>query len=233
MTPETLNGSTPPVSGLDAAHLSSALPRYAEALGLALSPAQGTQINFRQGEFVFGKESIERRHRLASVGLVSLLLLGLMGGDFYLHYHQKEKKFLELKQALRSEFTKTFPQTKNVSNEVEQTRAAINERKKNAEFLGVGEESPLEVLKVVTAGIPTEVRIDVTDMVIDGNKVRIEAQTDSYDSVDRIRGGLMKVGHFQEVNVSDAKISADQSKVSFRIQLTMTEGSKDERKRNS
>ncbi|MDC4222921.1 MAG: hypothetical protein MPW15_01400 [Candidatus Manganitrophus sp.] len=116
---------------------------------------------------------------------------------------------------------------------MEQTRAAINERKKNAEFLGVGEESPLEVLKVVTAGIPTEVRIDVTDMVIDGNKIRIEAQTDSYDSVDRIRGGLMKVGHFQEVNVSDAKISADQSKVGFRIQLTMTEGKKDERKRSS
>ncbi|MCG3113094.1 MAG: pilus assembly protein PilM [Candidatus Manganitrophus sp. SB1] len=232
MTPETLSGS-PPMAGLDTAHFSTALPRYAEALGLALSPAQGTQINFRQGEFVFGKESIERRHRLTSVGLVSLILLGLIGGDFYLHYHQKEKKFQALKQELRSEFTKTFPQTKNVSNEVEQTRAAINERKKNAEFLGVGEESPLEVLKVVTAGIPTEVRIDVTDMVIDGNKIRIEAQTDSYDSVDRIRGGLMKVGHFQEVNVSDAKISADQSKVGFRIQLTMTEGKKDERKRSS
>lgn len=233
MTPEAPNEYMPPIAGLDAAHLSTALPRYAEALGLALSPMQGTQINFRQGEFVFGKESIERRHRLASVGLVSLLLLGLMGGDFYLHYHQKEKKFQELKQELRSEFTKTFPQTKNVSNEVEQTRAAINERKKSAEFLGVGGESPLEVLKGVTAGIPMEIRIDVTDMVIDGNKIRIEAQTDSYDSVDRIRGGLMKAGRFQEVNVSDAKISADQTKVSFRIQLTVTEGNKDERKRSS
>lgn len=232
MAPETPTGS-PSIAGLDAAHFSTALPRYAGALGLALSPAQGTQINFRQGEFVFGKESIERRHRLASVGLVSLILLGLIGGDFYLHYHQKEKKFQALKQALRSEFNKTFPQTRSVSNEVEQTRAAINERKRSGDFLGVGEESPLDVLKGVTAGIPAEVRIDVSDMVIDGDKVRIEAQTDSYDSVDRIRGGLMKVGHFQEVNVSDAKISADQSKVSFRIQLTMTEGNKIERKRNS
>jgi general secretion pathway protein L len=233
MTPEALNESMPPIAGLDAAHLSTTLPRYAEALGLALSPMQGAQINFRQGEFVFGKESIERRHRLVSVGLVSLVLLGLMGGDFYLHYHQKEKKYQELKQELRSEFMKTFPETKNVSNEVEQTRAAIAERKKSGDFLGIGEESPLEVLKGVTAGIPMEVRIDVTDMVIDGNKVRIEAQTDSYDSVDRIRGGLMKAGHFQEVNVSDAKISADQTKVSFRIQLTMAEGNKDERKRSS
>jgi len=233
MTPEAPNESLPPIAGLDAAHLSTALPRYAEALGLALSPAQATQINFRQGEFIFGKESIERRHRWVSIGLVSLGLLALMGGDFYLHYHQKEKKYQELRQELRSEFTKTFPQTKNVSNEVEQARAAISERKKNSDFLGVGEPSPLEVLKVVTAGIPTEVRIDVSDLVIDGNKIRIEAQTDSYDSVDRIRSGLMKGGYFQEVNVSDAKISADQSKVGFRIQLTMPEGGKGERKRGS
>lgn len=233
MTPEAPNEPLPPIAGLDAAHLSTALPRYAEALGLALSPAQGTQINFRQGEFIFGKESIERRHRWVSIGLVSLGLLALMGGDFYLRYHQKEKKFQELKQELRSEFTKMFPQTKNVSNEVEQTRAAIAERKRSGDFLGVGEESPLDVLKVVTAGIPAEVRIDVTELVIDGSKIRIEAQTDSYDSVDRIRGGLMRVGHFQEVNVSDAKISADQSKVSFRIQLTMPEGGKGERKRSS
>ena len=157
----------------------------------------------------------------------------MMGGDFYLHYHQKEQKYQELKQGLRSEFTALFPQTKNISNEVEQTRVAISERKRNSGFLGVGEESPLEVLKGVTAGIPTEVRIDVTELVIDGNKVRIEAQTDSYDSVDRIRGGLTKVGHFQEVNVSDAKISADQSRVGFRIQLTMPEGGKGERKRGS
>ena len=233
MTPESPNEQLPPIAGLDAAHLSTALPRYAEAIGLALSPAQGTQINFRQGEFIFGKESIERRHRWVSIGLVSLGLLALMGGDFYLHYHQKEEKYQEIKRQLRSEFNKTFPQTKNVSNEVEQTRAAIAERKRSGDFLGVGEESPLVVLKEVTAGIPMEVRIDVTDLVIDGSKIRIEAQTDSYDSVDRIRGGLMKGGHFQEVNVSDAKVSADQSKVGFRIQLTMPEGGKGERKRGS
>lgn len=229
MTPEALDSRMPPIAGLDAASLATALPRYAPALGLALPP-QGTPINFRQGEFVFGKESIERRHRLVSVGLVSLLLLGLMGGDLYLHYRQKEARYQGLKRDLRSEFTATFPQTKNVSNEVEQVRAAIGERRRTGEFLGVGEQSPLELLKEVTAGIPMEVPIDVTELVIDGNKVRIEAQTNSYDSVDRIRGGLMKVGRFQDVNVSDAKVSADQSRVSFRVQLTLGERGKGDRK---
>ncbi|MBI3805066.1 MAG: pilus assembly protein PilM [Nitrospirae bacterium] len=229
MMPEGPDERLPPIAGLAAEQLATAPRLYAPALGLALPP-QGTPINFRQGEFVFGKESIERRHRWVSIGLVFLLLVGLMGGDFYFRYRQKEARFEELKRDLRASFTQAFPQSKNVSNEVDQIRSAIGERRRTGEFLGVGEQSPLEVLKEVTAGIPMEVRIDVTELVIDGNKVRIEAQTDSYDSVDRIRGGLLKAGRYQEVSVSDAKISADQARVSFRVQLTLGERGKGDRK---
>ncbi len=215
-------GKAASVAGLESVNRDSAVHVYAQALGLALPPAEGPLINFRQGEFVFGKETIEKRNRLVSISLVALLLLGLMGGDFYLHYHQKEKRFQELKSELRESFTATFPQARNVSNEVEQARAAITELNRTGGFLGVGEESPLLVLKEISASIPKEVRIDVQELVIDGSKVRIEAQTDSFESVDRIRGGLLKVAAFKEVNVSDAKVAADQSRVGFRIQMTVT-----------
>ncbi len=223
MTPAVPNGRPVSIPGLDLNDPKIPLPVYAQALGLALPSAEGTQISFRQGEFVYGKESLERRHRWLSAGVLLLILIGIMGADFYLHYRQKETKYRELKQGLRSGFTQLFPQTKNISNEVEQVRAAITERKRTGEFLGSGEESPLAVLKIITAAIPTEIRIDVSELVIDGKKIRIEAQTDSYDSVDRIRGGMMKVGRFAEVSVSDAKIASDQSRVSFRVQMTLTE----------
>lgn len=210
------------VAGLESVNTESVSHVYAQGLGLALPPAEGSLINFRQGEFVFGKETIEKRNRMVSISLVALLLLGLMGGDFYLHYHQKERRFQDLKGELRKAFSETFPQARNVSNEVEQARAAITELNRTGDFLGVGEESPLLVLKEISAAIPKEVRIDVQDLVIDGNKVRIEAQTDSFESIDRIRGGLIKVASFKEVNVSDAKAAADQGRVGFRIQMTVT-----------
>ncbi|HZR47284.1 MAG TPA: pilus assembly protein PilM [Candidatus Manganitrophaceae bacterium] len=209
------------LAGLESVNPDSVGYLYAQGLGLALPPPEGSSINFRQGEFVFGKETIEKRNRMVSIGLVALLLLGLMGGDFYLHYSQKEKRYQELKGELRKVFAATFPQSKNVSNEVEQARAAITELNRTGGFLGVGEESPLQVLKEISAAVPKEVRIDVQELAIDGNKVRIEAQTDSFESVDRIRGGLMKVDAFKEVNVSDAKVAADQSRVGFRIQMTV------------
>ncbi|HLG22039.1 MAG TPA: hypothetical protein VI382_04430, partial [Candidatus Manganitrophaceae bacterium] len=202
---------------------------FVEAAGLALAPdgaSDGERINFRREEFVFGKETLEKRNRLVSLGLIVLLLLGLMGADLYLHYHGKETHFQNLKRQLRSSFTETFPQTKNVVNEIEQIRTMIGELDRRGAFLGAGGISPLEVLREVTTAVPPEVRIDVQELVVDGEKIRIEAQTDSYESVDRIRGGLLKSSRFQEVNVGDAKVSADQSKVSFRIQMSVAERGK-------
>lgn len=228
---EAMEGRTPSIAGFDALDPSRLSRHYVQAAALAL-PAEGTsglQINFRQGEFVFGKETIEKRHRFVSLALISLLLLGLMGADLYFRYSQKERRYQEVRREIREAFTAMFPQTKNVANEVEQTRAAISDLNRTGAFLGVGQESPLEVLKEITTGVPMEVRIDVQEFAIDGNKIRIEAQTDSYDSVDRIRNGLMKVAHFQEVNVSDAKVTSDQSKVNFRIQMSV-KGNKETKK---
>jgi len=194
---------------------------YAQAFGLALQESDGPPINFRQGTFVFGKKTIERRHRLFTFSLLTLFLLGLMGGDFYLHYQSKENRYQTLKKELRVTFTEIFPNTRNVVNEVEQTRAGITELKKTSTFLGVGESSPLTVLKKITEAIPDKIKIDVFNIVIDGGSIRIQAQTDSFESVDRIRSGIESANYFTQVEVSDAKATANKSHVRFRIKTTV------------
>lgn len=211
------------VDGMDAVEADFVSHVYAQALGLALQESDGPPINFRQGEFVYGKESIERRHQLTSIGLAGLLILGLMGGDLALHYQKKENRYQALKAQLRSTYVQAFPKTRNVVNEVEQTRAAITELKQTGGFFRLGETSPLVVLTAITQAIPEKIKIDVFDIVIDGSKVRIQAQTDSFESVDQIRGGLLKAAQFTEVEVSDAKVMADQSRVRFRIKMTVAD----------
>lgn len=211
------------MTGLEILDTTSIFHTYHMGFGLALLPMEGTQINFRRGEFVYGKETIERRNRVASIGLVALLLSALIAGDLYLRYDQKEQRYRDLKGALRETFLETFPRVRNVMNEVEQARVEIEVLKRTGDFLGVGEESPLGVLQEITARVPKEVRIDVQELVIDGRNVRILARTDSFDSVDRIRNGFLKAPRFQEVNVSDAKVMADQSQVRFRIKMKIAD----------
>ncbi|HIE64566.1 MAG: pilus assembly protein PilM [Nitrospira sp.] len=207
------------MAGLEILDTPSIFHTYHMGLGLALLPKEGTQINFRQGEFVYGKETIERRNRLASIGFVALLLFALIVGDLYLRYDHKEQRYRDLKEELRKTFLETFPGVRNVMNEVEQARVEIEVLKRTGDFLGVGEESPLKVLQEITSRVPKEVRIDVQELVIDGENVRILARTDSFDSVDRIRNGFLKAKRFREVSVSDAKVMADQSQVRFRIKM--------------
>ncbi len=224
----SLSDSSGPVSegfsmtGLEVLDTASVVHTYQMGFGLALLTMEGTKINFRRGEFVYGKETIERRNRVVSIGLVALLLSALVVGDLYLRYDLKEQRYRDLKGELRATFLETFPRVRNVMNEVEQARVEIEELNRAGSFLGVREESPLDVLKEITSRVPKEVRIDVQELVIDGSNVRILARTDSFDSVDRIRSGFLEAPRFQEVNVSDAKVMADQSQVRFRIKMKIS-----------
>ncbi|MFQ5543329.1 MAG: pilus assembly protein PilM [Nitrospiria bacterium] len=210
------------ITGMESVQANYVSYVYAQALGLAIQAGEdGPSINFRKGEFVFGKETIARRHQLVTIGVFFVVLLGLMGADLYLHSRQKEARYQTVKETLRTTFKEMFPEIRNVVNEVEQTRSAIDKLGETEHFLGVTEKSPLLVLKEITESIPTSVNIDVFDIVIDGGKVRIQAQTNSFDSVDKIRGGLLKAKHFEAVEVSDAKAMSDQSKVRFRIKMSV------------
>jgi hypothetical protein len=72
--------------------------------------------------------------------------------------------------------------------------------------------------------MPKDRVIEVSDLLIEQASIRMEAQTDSFESVEKFREALAQYERFHEVTISDAKISADQSKVRFRINITLTEG---------
>jgi type IV pilus assembly protein PilM len=194
------------------------------ALGLALRPDGPDGINFRKGEFSFGKGAAERRAQWVSIGLTLLVVAGLLLGNVYLRYQIKASRYQSLKADLRERFTKAFPQVHTVTQEVDQAKSAIDGLKRTESFLGIGELPPLLILREITMAVPKETPIEVHDLVIDGGKVRMEAQTDSFESIDRIKGGLVKVQSFRDVTISDAKAAAEPGKVSFRIQFQAGEG---------
>jgi len=196
------------------------VPTLINGIGLALQLSGGGkrgEINFRKGEFTPHREKTKGRVSLLFFLFCAILLVGLMASDLYLRSTHKENRFKELKQQIRAEFVKTFSQAKSVSNEIEQATREITLQNAVGEILGVGDLSPLFILKEMTAQIPRETPIDILDLTIDGQQIRMEAQTVSYDAVDRIRDGLKK--SFEEVTVSDAKVTADPSKVRFQLKM--------------
>jgi general secretion pathway protein L len=199
---------------------------YVQGLGLAVKSllrGQGSGLNFRSGEFAYAKEDAEvrSRWRFLAIAAAAVLLLAVVNG--YFRYASKEARYQTLKTQLRSSFQATFPQVKNVVDEVQQAKAAVAELNKKAAFFGGGDLTALGILAEISQQVPKDTRFDVQDFSIEGDKVRIEAETNTFDAVDKIKADLVRFPKFKEVSVGDAKASADQTKVRFRIAITLTE----------
>ncbi len=191
---------------------------FAQAIGLTLLPSDA--INFRQQEFTHSKEKLHGSW-FVGIGISLLLLVILAAVDFYFHTLTRERQFSQLKKTLALSFQNRFPEIQNPIDPVKQAETAIVDIRQRSDLLGIGFDSPLLLLKKITDAIPSGIKIYVTEFSVEGRRVRIEAQTTSFDSVDKIKSALMKVESFEAVSVSDAKVSDDPGRIGFRIQITL------------
>jgi len=191
---------------------------FALSVGLALLPSSA--VNFRKDEFTHSEE-IAKKGGLVVMGVSVFLLLILYLVNISLHAREKEKKFNFKKQELTASFQAAFPETQNIVDEIKQSESMIADIKKRSDLLGIGTPSPLFILKMVTDAIPRGVAIYVNEFTVEGGRVQIEAQTTSFDFVDKIKNALMKVDSFDEVTVGDAQVIADSDRVGFRMQVSV------------
>ncbi len=203
-------------------------PLFIPAIGLALkgSSLKGSlsQINFRKDEFAHG--DIEKGKKgFQRILLVSFLILLIMGvTDLGIRFSIKKSHFEKLSQQLQGEYRAIFPGSGSIINEIDQTKGAMTRLKKKETFLNFNEVTPLVVLTELTVQIPKEVKIDVNEVSIESDKIRLEGETDSFDSLDKIKTSLGNVRSFGEITVNDAKMNAEESKVRFKLEMIRKTG---------
>ncbi len=201
-----------------------------QGLGLGLrgvGNAGVSQVNFRRDEFAFQSEIKEIKGKLLAGGVVMLAILLLVSFDLYLKLDMKQRHYEDLRAGVRRVFTTTLPEVKSIVNEVQQMRSEIQElRKGSLLFSETGEEgmSMLDLMREITVRIPGDVTVDVKDLAIDRDRVAITGETDSFESVDKIRAGLQAFTGFKRVSLTHAKVGAKGDKVEFKFSISMGEG---------
>jgi hypothetical protein len=201
------------------------LAPFALAAGLAVAGGAraGTQLDFRRGEFAYGRERAGVRRRAVAAAIMAAVVLLIGGIDLGVRAAGKETRYREVHDRVRAMFREALPEVTTIVSETDQLRSAIETLAKRRAFLG-GEVGALDVLLALTDAIPKESGIAVSELVIDQDKVRIEAETVSFDWVNRIESALAKSPAVRTIAVSDAKTTADQSKVRFLMTITLAEG---------
>src|SRR4030065_658119 len=185
---------------------------------------QSTGINFKKGEQISRKESNVNIGRIVYI-IAAIITVAILGfADFYYNVHYREERYNAIKAEMRKVFMETFPETKNIVDENQQFKSSVEEMRKKVEALGGGTKgvvTSLDILNILSDKVPKDIQVNVDDIMIDKSKLRVQGETDSFESVEKIKKEFESVGFLKRVDVSDSKLGADQKKVKFRIIVDM------------
>ena len=205
------------------------LAAFVSPLGLALRevvPNDALGVNFRQGEFAYHRGADELRRAVWRTGTLAAVMLALMITNTFMGYGQIERRLELLNAEIRHVFTQTLPDVRRVSDDpLSQLQAEIDAAQKRAQLLaGVvppAGATAIDVARTISGAIPESLKIDIDEYVMDPEGVRIKAKTDSFETADAVKQGLLNTRYFGDVQVKDVKAAQD-GRVDFRILLSLS-----------
>jgi len=118
-------------------------------------------------------------------------------------------------------FKKTFPHISRIVDPVKQAQIEINELKRVAtpgRVAGMNSRA-LDLFLEISERLPESMDLKVSRLMIDPNSVRIKGDTDTYNTVDRVKQGLEKSSLFKTTTISSANLDRGKNRVLFEIKL--------------
>jgi len=147
----------------------------------------------------------------------------LLGGAVNMHlgFLQKKRTEAGYAQQLKALFKKTMPPGTPLVDAPKQVEAHLQELRKQVQMFGLGNQGATVVLQTLSSQIDPKIPVDLDQFVYSSEEVRIDGYTDSYDSVNQIAEVLGKQGLFSQVEISNAKLASDNSRVQFELQMKL------------
>jgi|CXWL01.1.fsa_nt_gi Tfp pilus assembly PilM family ATPase len=207
-------------------------PAFAMAYGLALHPAghrsflatrarvdrhSRRSINLirAMAEATASSGISKRDGRLAGV-LVGLLVVLLLT-DIWLRVWLKEREVDEVDRVLRVEIAKQFSGMDAGGGDLDPLRARLAREKKALAVLGGTRPQVLSALATLVRQLPKETALRVRQLSIEPGLLQMEAETDTFEAVEKIKQALQHWPHVQEVIVGDARVGVGPHQVVFRV----------------
>ncbi|MFQ5509112.1 MAG: GspL/Epsl periplasmic domain-containing protein [Leptospirillia bacterium] len=198
----------------------------AVATGLALAALDGKRhMNLRAGRFALqlGEEQ-EMVERVMHIGIGVLVVLLIAWGAGFIRYQGAATELAQVKGALASQYKEVFPDDTRVVDPLHQAQNKLKVLQARSLMVGGGGTTVLGYLAAVSEAIPQIISIDVMEFTLEGTRLRMEAEVNSFDAIDQVKAQIATIPGVGEVRVSDAKQSAKENRVKFRVHATLDEG---------
>lgn len=192
------------------------------AVGLALRGVKGkaekVSLNFKGGGL--GRAARGKDFVTMAVLISAAVLLGI--STVFLRLHWGRSHLCGLEREIRTIFAETFPGEKERARSslemISLLRQRVDDGRSRLNAAGeLGTGSMLDMLRELMVSIPDSVSVDITDIRLDGNSIRIEGKADSFKTVEKLLQNLSASGCFEDVRVKQA--DSLHGRVTFRVDI--------------
>jgi type IV pilus assembly protein PilM len=185
---------------------------FAEALR-AVYPNKGVRINFRRGEYAYKRDIEELGGTLKRLATLAASVAGLGILYFIISYFILSSQVDKMNKNVTKLVTSSvsgMPKTgvKSASSALTILNGKISEMgDKLKKMQGEGTLSSLQILKLISAAMPArdQLVLDIEDLNISPDRVRMEGRTVSYEGVDKVKSALEKVKEFKNVQTGNVR----------------------------
>jgi general secretion pathway protein L len=193
------------------------------ALSLAVREIKkGHGFNLRKGEFEIKRNLLKTIKELRMAGVAVLIILIFLMIDLCADYYLVKKRYEVAAQRCADLFRQSFPDSADVKYPLLQMKQKIEELKKSNIILP-GDinkgEKVLDLFNDISQRLPETLDIDVENMVIDTETVRISGETDSFNTINSMESGLESSPYFSDVTINKAEHGRTGEKVEFELKL--------------
>src|SRR5271166_1428163 len=194
--------------------------KYSSCVAMLLGELPGQPldlINFRQGEFLFRGRIRGDLSHLYTSGILAAALLAAIVFHFALGVSANLHRLHRIDAEIAAVAGPVLGET-NPYNATAQLKAGIAKMNHRLALIGGNlTHSPLDTLVAVSLALPPRFPVQMADVQIDSQGLRVTGQADSFTSVDQAKKALDACGFFGAIEVAHAKAGSDPSKVDFRM----------------
>ena len=203
-------------------------PLMDSALALALRDIKkGHGFNLRKDEFEVKRHHLGLKKEIRKAVAFLIIILLFLSADLGADYYFIKKRYEAITQKNIELFKQTFPEVKVTKDTLASlTKIKMNEIEKSTILLPGGinaDQKIIDLLKDISQRVPKSLDMDVTNMVVDPESVRVTGETDTFNTVDNLKNRLEPSDFFPKVTISSANLDRTGKRVKFEIKLQRKE----------
>ena len=157
--------------------------------------------------------------------LAALLALFLLNAS--LKYHYRHVEYKRIQSAIDQVAMEIFPDIKNLPAGKQRLSALTTKleeaKREMTMFANIAPNSlsALDVLLAISEAVPDDVKIDIRELIMDGDKIRLQGETSSSNAAEQIKNKLLQSGAFTSADITEVKDSVDHSSVKFQMNVQL------------